>query len=158
MPVKVKVKQTGRVRAPRLDDPQLKIIGDEMVAAQKARWAKGIDTGGQPAKKLSVKYAIRKGAYLRKVGDPRGSSRVIRDMNITGLLVKNFTLRRASAGVIRAENTTREARAHANKAVLYWDMIGFAGSDVKTVMDSYTKQYGLWSLRAFIPITSTGGK
>ena len=107
--------KSGRVRGPNLSDPQLKIIGDAMVAAQKDRWAKGVDAAGQPAKKLSVKYSIIKQAFLHK--------RPIRDNNMTGVLVANFTLRKAADGVIRAENTTKLARAHARRSNSYDQML-----------------------------------
>ncbi|HEX3340607.1 MAG TPA: hypothetical protein VHT68_15720 [Pseudolabrys sp.] len=136
--------KSGRVRGPNLSDPQLKIIGDAMVAAQKDRWSKSIDAAGQPAAKLSVRYAIIKQAVLHK--------RSIRDNAMTGLLVKNFTLRKAADGVIRAENTTRLARLHARRANSYDQMIGFALTDAKVVFDETQAQYGQWVQRAWIPI------
>ena len=136
--------KSGRVRGPNLSDPQLKIIGDAMVAAQKDRWAKGVDAAGQPAKKLSVKYSIIKQAFLHK--------RPIRDNYITGLLVANFTLRKAADGVIRAENTTKLARAHARRSNSYDQMIGFAVSDSKVVLTETQAQYGQWAQRAWIPM------
>jgi len=142
--------KSGRVRGPNLSDPQLKIIGDAMVAAQKDRWAKGVDAAGQPAKKLSVKYAIIKGAYLKREG--RGRGRPIRDNNMTGVLVANFTLRKAADGVIRAENTTKLARAHARRSNSYDQMIGFAVSDSKVVLTETQAQYGQWAQRAWIPM------
>ena len=136
--------KSGRVRGPNLSDPQLKIIGDAMVAAQKDRWAKGVDAAGQPAKKLSVKYSIIKQAFLHK--------RPIRDNYLTGLLVANFTLRKAADGVIRAENTTKLARAHARRSNSYDQMIGFAVSDSKVVLTETQAQYGQWAQRAWIPV------
>ena len=146
----IKVKRTGRVRPPNLSDPQLKIIGDAMVAAQKDRWAKGVDAAGQPAKKLSVKYAIIKGAYLKREG--RGRGRPIRDNNMTGVLVANFTLRKAIDNVIRAENTSREARAHANRAQGFDEMIGFSGPDQVDLFRSVQAEYGAWAKKAWFQI------
>ena len=142
--VQVTVKKSGRVRGPNLSDPQLAAIGNAMVAAQKDRWAKGIDAAGQPAKKLSVKYSIVKQSVLHK--------RPIRDNMMTGLLVKNFTLRKAANGVIRAENTTRLARQHATRANSYDQMIGFAMTDAKVVFDGAQAEYGKYVNTAWIPL------
>ena len=149
--LKIKVKQTGRVRVPNLSDPQLKAIGDAMVAAQKARWAKAIDADGQPAKKLSVKYFFEKRKY-------KGGGTPVRDMNMTGATVANFSLRRAAQNQIRAENTTRAARAHALRAQSYEEMIGFAVSDARVVITESQNQYGEYVKRAWIPVGSTTGR
>ena len=145
--VKIAVQSTGRVRGPNLSDPQLKAIGDRMVAAQKARWARAEDASGQPAAKLSVRYAIIKQAVLHK--------RAKRDMSMTGQTVKNFTLRKAANGVIRAENTTRLERAKALRANSYDQMIGFAVSDTKVVFDEAQAQYGQYVNSAWIPVGPT---
>ena len=150
MPVKVKVKQTGRVKAPRLDNGQLTKIGNLMVKTQKERWAKGLDASGNTAKPLSVKYAILKGQYLKKEG--RGRGRPIRDNNMTGVLVANFTLRKAIDNVIRAENTSREARAHANRAQGFDEMIGFSGPDQVDLFRSVQAEYGAWAKKAWFQI------
>src|SRR5262245_7224379 len=104
--VKIKVKRTGRVRTPQLTDPQMKAIGEEMVAAQKERWRDAINANGVPAKKLSIKYFFIK----RKL---HGGGTPVRDMNLTGKLIKNFQLRKATTNQIRAENTTRKEREKA---------------------------------------------
>src|SRR4029434_2030552 len=85
----VKVKRPGRVKPPNLADPQLKTVGEEMVAAQKLRWSKAINAEGNVAKKLSVKYFFIK----RKV---RGVGRPVHDMNLTGQTIANFILRNAA--------------------------------------------------------------
>ena len=138
------VPKSGRVRGPNLADPQLAAIGAAMVAAQKDRWAKGVDANGQPAKKLSVRYAIIKQAVLHK--------RPQRDNVMTGLLKQNFTLRKAANGVIRAENTTRLARAHATRANSYDQMIGFAVTDAKVIFDGAQAEYGKYVNTAWIPL------
>jgi hypothetical protein len=144
MPISVKVPRTGRVRMPQLDNGPLTTIGKAMVAAQLVRWSKGINAEGNPAKKLSVKYAIIKQKTLHK--------KAIRDMQMTGTLAKNFALRKASNGVIKAENTSRLARDHARRADQYEQMIGFAGSDQITVFNEAEKQYGKWMQTAWIPV------
>lgn len=145
--VKISVQQTGRVRGPNLSDPALKQIGDKMVAAQKDRWAKAVDASGQPAKKLSVRYAIIKQAALHK--------RAVRDMRMTGATIANFTLRKAANGMIRAENTTRLERQKALRANSYDQMIGFAVTDTKVVFDEAQAQYGQYVNTAWIPIGGT---
>ena len=145
--VNIKVQQSGRVRGPNLSDPQLKKIGDAMVAEQKARWARAVDASGQPAKKLSVKYAIIKQAALHK--------RPVRDMHMTGQTIKNFTLRKAAGGRIRAENTTRLERAKALRANSYDQMIGFAVTDAKVVFAEAQVQYGQYVNTAWIPVGPT---
>jgi hypothetical protein len=143
----IQVKQTGRVRGPNLSDPALKAIGDAMVAAQKDRWSKAVDATGQPALKLSVKYAIIKQAFLHK--------RPVRDMRMTGKTIANFSLRRAADGRIRAENTTRLERAKALRSNSYDQMIGFAVSDAKVIFDESQAQYGQWVNKAWIPLGPT---
>jgi len=143
----VTMPQSGRVRGPNLSDPQLKAIGDKMVAEQKARWARATDAAGQPGKKLSVRYAIIKQKYTHK--------RPVRDMFMTGKTVANFSLRKAAGGVIRAENTTRLERAKAMRANKYDQMIGFAVTDAKVVFDEAQNQYGQWLQRAWIPVGAT---
>lgn len=147
MPVKMTVPQTGRMRGPNLSDPQLKAIGDKMVAEQKARWAKAVDADGQPAKPLGVRYAIIKQSFTHK--------RPVRDMKVTGATVANFTLRKAADGKIRAENTTRLERAKALRCQGYDQMIGFAISDAKVVFAEAQAQYGQYVNTAWIPIGGT---
>jgi hypothetical protein len=145
--VKISVTKSGRIRGPNLSDLQLKAIGDRMVAEQKARWAKATDAAGQPAKKLSVRYAIIKQKYTHK--------RPVRDMVMTGKTLANFTLRKAADGRIRAENTTRLERQKAMRANQYDQMIGFAVSDAQAVFDETQKQYGQYVNKAWIPIGPT---
>jgi hypothetical protein len=142
--VQIQVTKSGRVRGPNLADPQLAAIGAAMVAEQKDRWSKAIDANGQPARKLSVKYAIIKQAVLHK--------RPSRDNVMTGLMKQNFTLRKAANGVIRAENTTRLARQHAQRANSYDQMIGFAVTDAKVIFDGAQAEYGKYVNTAWIPL------
>ena len=141
--------RSGKVRGPNLSDPQLRIIGTLMVKDQKERWAKHINAEGQPAKKLSVKYAIIKQQLLHK--------RPYRDMVLTGKLLANFSLRRAANNRIRAENTTRLDRAKAQANQLLDQMIGFAVSDIKDAINNVQVQYGQWAKTAWIPLGNTRG-
>lgn len=145
MPVKVKVKKSGRVKGPNLEDPQLTEIGNEMVRVQKLRWNDGIDAEGNQAKKLSFKYFKEKQKFT-------GQPSPIRDMSMTGDTVKNFTLRRAAQGQIRAENTSRLARSKALRSQDYEEMIGFAGSDQIAIFKATQLQYGIYVQKAWIPI------
>jgi hypothetical protein len=144
-PLKMKVKRTGRVKAPNLSDPQLKAVGEEMVTAQKLRWEKAINAEGNAAKKLSVKYFFIK----RKV---RGVSRPVRDMNLSGQTLANFSLRKAAAGQIRAENSTRITRKRAAGAQNVEQMIGFAGTDQISLFKASQLQYGIYLQKAWVPI------
>lgn len=146
--VNVQVTRTGRVRGPNLSDPQMKAVGDQMVQAQKDRWAKAINADGQPAKKLSVKYYFIKRKY-------KGGGSPVRDMNMTGRTIANFTLRKATNGVIRAENTSRNERAKALRAQSYEQMIGFAVTDSQAVFTEAEKQYGQWLQSAWVPLQGT---
>jgi hypothetical protein len=141
----VKVTKSGRLRGPDLSDPQLKIIGDAMVKAQKARWDDGVNAEGNQAKPLSKKYFFMKRAYTHQTSP-------IRDMKMTGATVANFTLRKANNGTIRAENTSRAGRSHANRAQSFEEMIGFAGSDQIAVFRESQLQYGLFLQKAWVPI------
>jgi len=144
MPVKIKVPRTGRVRAPDLSDPQLKSIGEAMLAAQKDRWSKATNAEGNSAKKLSFRYFKEK-QKLR-------GGRPVRDMIMTGDLAKNFTLRKAANGTIRAENTSKVNRDKAKRCQQYEQMIGFAGSDSKVVFEESLKEYGTYVKRAWWPL------
>jgi hypothetical protein len=147
--LRVKVTKTGRVRGPNLSDPQLKIIGEQMLAAQKQRWAQGLDADGLQAKPLSKQYAVIK---------QKAKGNVLRNMSFTGKTVENFSLRKAADGKIRAENTTRLERAKAQRSQSYDQMIGFAVSDIKVVMNESQKQYQEYVKTAWIPLGSTRGR
>jgi len=142
--VQYKVKGTGRVRGPNLSDPQLKRIGTLMVAEQKQRWANGVNADGQAAKKLSVMYAIQKQQYLHR--------RPFRDMSLTGRTVLNFQLRKAADGIIRAENTRVYERQKARSCQGYDQMIGFAVTDSRAVLDEAKREYGNYVKTAWIPL------
>lgn len=141
----VKVKRAGRVKPPNLADPQLKAIGEEMVTTQKLRWSKAINAEGNTAKKLSVKYFFIK----RKV---RGVGRPVRDMYLSGDTVKNFSLRKAAQGQIRAENSTRVTRKRATGVQGIEPMIGFSGTDQNSLFKASQLQYGIYLQKAWVPI------
>ena len=143
--VGIKVKKTGRLKKPTLDHGALTAIGQEMVAEQKKRWSQGINADGMKAKPLSKPYLYKK-AKIRRTNRP------IRDLNLTGLLLQNFTLRKAINGVIRAEATSRAARKHAVSAQQGDQMIGFSGSDVKEVYEGVAKRYGVLAQKLWVPI------
>jgi hypothetical protein len=145
MSLNIQVKKSGRVRLPTLDDPQLKAIGNVMVAEQKQRWDDGISANGIHGKKLSRRYFFIKRKFTRQVNP-------IRDMKMTGATVANFSLRRASRGVIRAENTTRETRKRATTAQRFEDMIGFAASDQIAIFRASQAQYGDYLKKAWVPL------
>jgi hypothetical protein len=147
MPAKlnVKVKKTGRLRTPQLDQGQLTFMGNAIVVAQKQRWAAGINAEGNVAKPLSKRYAF----YKSKV---TGQTHPKRDMRLFGTAIENFQLRKAVHGTIRAENTTRQARRHAAQAQRADQMIGFAGSDQIKVFGMAQGMYSGYCRRAWVPI------
>jgi hypothetical protein len=145
MPVKVQVKKTGRLKGPNLSDPQLKAIGEEMVKVQKQRWDDGLNAQGNTAKKLSFKYFKEKQKFT-------GQASPIRDMHMTGETVKNFSLRRAAQGSIRAENTSRLARQKATRAQTAEEMIGFAATDQIAIFKASQLQYGIYLQKAWVPL------
>jgi len=132
----VKVKQAGRMKPPNLDNGQLTAIGKQMVAEQLARWARGINADGGAAKPLSKKYTFIK-KYVT------GKRVPIRDNYMTGALVRNFQLRKAADGVIRAEPTQRMTRQHSIRSDQYVQMTGFSPQEtvkiLRNVGDSYQK-------------------
>lgn len=144
-PVVIRVKKTGRMKGPDLSDPALRAIGDEMIKAQFARWDDGLNANGNQAKKLSFKYFKQKQKYT-------GQANPIRDMKMTGELIKNFSLRRAGQGQIRAENTSRSTRGKAQRAQKVEEMIGFAGTDQLAVFKASQDQYGKHLQKAWIPL------
>ncbi len=145
--INIAVKKQGRVRPPNLPDAQLKAIGDVMVKAQKDRWAKHYNAQGVEAQKLTVRYAIIKQAVLHK--------RAYRDMSMTGKTIKNFTLRKAAEGKIRAENTTKLERDKARRANNADQMIGFSMLDTMIISLATQKEFGSWVQRAWIPLDGT---
>jgi hypothetical protein len=144
--LQVKVKRTGRLRKPNLDNGPLTAIGNEMVKAQLARWAASIDAEGNKAKWLTMKYVFIKQKFT-------GVNRPKRDNKMTGALVKNFTLRKATAGVIRAEPTQRLTRLHAMRSQGYEEMIGFAGNDQLVVFRGAEREYGNFLKTAWVPVS-----
>jgi hypothetical protein len=143
--IKVGVKKTVRLRQPKLDGGQLQEIGDAMVAKQKARWGAGINAEDRAAKPLSKRYTFIK-AKIRRTNRPK------RDMNLSGLLLSNFTLRKAINGVIRAEPTSRKAREHARPANNIEQMIGLSGSDSKVIYDRTQAAFGDLAKTMVIPV------
>jgi hypothetical protein len=144
-PFSVHVTKTGKIIKPRLEQGPLLNIGNIAVAEQKKRWAAAIDAEGNAAKQLSMKYLFEKKAFT-------GVNRPKRDMKMTGVTVDNFTLRRAINNQIRAENTSRAARSHANRAQTYEQMIGLAGSDQIAIFKATQAEYGAYLKRAWVPI------
>lgn len=136
MPVdrmQIKVEQSGELAPPILTDAQLMVIGQVMVTAQKSRWHQSIDSTGATAKPLRPVTAKAKVTYGRP---PK------RDMVMTGLTIRDFDVQVATAGVILAGNTSREAQSHARKAQAYDEMIGLAPTDQAIVEAAVERAYG----------------
>ena len=137
---RIAVTESGYLTAPVLSPEQLRYIGDGMVAAQKNRWLHGVNAQDAPAKPLRPVTAKGKVTY---------GAQPIRNMLMTGLMMGNFRLTRASGQVIRAENTSRNARMHARKAQSFETMIGFAPSDENTIFRLAYQAYGIYLERAW---------
>jgi hypothetical protein len=67
-------------------------------------------------------------------------------------MLKNFILRKAINGVIRAENTSREARQHARQAQLHEEMIGLSGSDQAALYRDVQTAYGALAKNAWYQV------
>lgn len=139
---KMSVDQTGQIAPPILTNAQLMVIGQAMVARQKQRWSRAINAMDGTAKPLSAVTAKGKLSFGKKP---------IRDMNMTGLMTANFTLRKATANEIRAENTSRAGRMHARKAQAFEKMIGISPSDRDYLFGLAYRAYGVYLQRAWRP-------
>ena len=139
---KLAVTQSGQLAPPVLSPAQRLELGQVMVDTQKARWAKGINAAGQPAAPLHKTTAKAKRTFGR---------RPIRDMEMTGLVRQNFSLRKASEVELRAENTTVEARRHARQAQLFEKMIGWAPQDETIFFAHAYRAYSVYLKRAWRP-------
>lgn len=145
-PVNLSVVKSGYIAKPTLDNSKLTRIGAGMVREQLARWAKHKNAYGNTAKPLSKRYTFIKKRVL-------GIARPYRDMRgLEGLVIPNFTLRKAANGQIRAENTTRKARQHARQAQGYDEMIGLSGPEQVSILRHVNSEYKALSVRAWIPI------
>jgi hypothetical protein len=141
----VEVKRGGRMQPPNLPDAKLKYIGERMVAAQLDRWSKGVNANGQAAKPLTRRYFFVK-KYIT------GQWRPIRDNNLTGRLVKNFSLRKAQGKVIRAEPTQRLTRMESARCEQYDHMTGFSATDELVVFRSTVEAYSDYVQQAWKPM------
>jgi hypothetical protein len=149
--ISVRVTKSGRIIPARLDNGALTRIGDSMVEAQLKRWSLGLNANGNAARQLANKSFFEKRAYLKKTGANRAP---IRDNNMTGSLVKNFSLRKAISGTIRAEPTQRTTRSHANRAQFYEEMIGFSGPEQVKIYEKSFEEYGKIFTKAWVPIVN----
>jgi hypothetical protein len=136
------VTESGQLKPPVLTQAQLNDIGNRMVLNQKNRWSRGIDADDQAAPPLKPKTAKIKKKY-------KGQGRPIRDMNMTGLTRNNFTLRKATMQMIRAENTSGEGRRRARTAQRFANMIGLAPSEEKSIAIHLYAAYGIYLQRAW---------
>jgi len=132
----------GKLLPPTLTSAQLTEIGKAMVVAQKERWSRGINADDRPARAL---------APVTAKGKQRYGAAPIRNMVMTGLTRDNFTLRKATATEIRAENTSRAGRMHASKAQVFEQMIGLAPSDQDVIFRQAYRAYSLYLQRAWRP-------
>jgi len=145
MPVKIKLKKSGHIKKPKLDNGQMTRIGKDMVSKQLARWAAHKNASGNEAKPLGRKYVFIK----KRI---RGGGTQYRDNHLSGVLIENFLLRKAIGNEIRAENTSRIGREHARGADKYEHMIGFSGPEQSAVLKNAQNEYGQYLKSAWIPL------
>jgi hypothetical protein len=142
--IRFNLDKTGRLKPPVLTSAQLKDIGEQMVKGQKARWARGVNAEGRPARKLHKVTAKGKVTY---------GAKPLRNMVMTGLTKSNFTLRKYTMEQIRAENTSREARRHARQAQLFERMIGISPKEEATIFLHAYRAYGAYLRTSWEPKT-----
>jgi hypothetical protein len=140
MRFRIKVDQTGRVEPPVLTQEQLNDIGETMVRNQKERWTRGVNALDQQARPLAPVTAKGKVTY---------GKRPIRDMEMTGVVRENFTLRKATMTEILAENTSVAGRMHARKAQKFERMIGLAPSERTALFLHAQRAYSIYLKRAW---------
>lgn len=164
MAVRIQVKNSVRIKGPKLDGGALTRIGTVMVSSVKERIGKGVDADGRAAKPLSKSYAIFKSKTLKRTRGI-GTNRPIRDLSLTGKSLQNYSLRRAVDNVIRADATTRDARMKLDQGqyqvrkskgaavrVGFSQMFGFEGKTVQSVLTATRAEYGVYVKRAVIAI------
>jgi hypothetical protein len=138
----IKVDKSGYIAPPLLTDVQLKDIGNVMVQAQKERWSHGINAQDQKARPLAKVTAKGKATFGKNP---------IRDMDMTGVVRQNFTLRKWTMSNIRAENTSRAGRMHARKAQIFERMIGISPRDRDIIFAHAYRAYGFYLQSAWRP-------
>jgi hypothetical protein len=129
---RIRMDKTGQFRAPTLSRAQLKFIGQQMVIGQKQRWSKAINASGAKAKALAARTIKSKIAYGKQP---------IRNMEMTGLVLRNFQLRKWQMEEIRAENTAHAARRHAVKAQRAERMIGLSPQESEAIWRNVYRAY-----------------
>ena len=142
---KLSVDQTGQLAAPVLTPAQLTEIGNNMVKIQKARWARAENVANESAKPLAKTTAKAKQTF---------GQNPVRNMLMTGLVWRDFTLRSATMTEIRAENTSRAGRMHARKAQSFEQMIGFSPAERNEIFGMAYRAYDVYLQRAWRPITN----
>lgn len=135
MQMKLTVKESGKLKALKLNAAQYRQLGNAMLAANKRRIARGINADGNPARPLSKAYE----AIKRKV---RRVARPIRDMRLTGVTMNSYQITRAHGGIIRAEPTTGTARTRAFMAQRLEPMIGFTPVEERAVIKEARAMFG----------------
>lgn len=86
---------------------QMLKLGTVGLAAVKNRVQSGLNAQDAPAKKLSKPYAIRKTKIFKK--------RAIRDLTLSGQMLRNLQVRTVSNNTAQARNTTRRDRQKSNR-------------------------------------------
>jgi hypothetical protein len=100
----VRIWQKKQLRLDHLSFRQFQMVklGTVGLAAVKNRLAAGLGPGDGPAKPLTKRYAIYKSKVLRR--------RAVRDLSLTGSMLRNLTLRTVSENAAKASLTSRKER------------------------------------------------
>jgi hypothetical protein len=107
---------------------QMLKIGTVGLAAVKNRLAAGLGPNDAPAKPLTKRYAIYKSKVLRR--------RAIRDLSLTGNLLRNLTLRTVSEKAAKASLTSRKERIKGQAAERIEPWLVFSPANNRAVMEA----------------------
>src|SRR4030095_1477667 len=135
MQFRIKIKATGKLKAPKVTTAEYRELGNAMVANMKKRIARGINADNMPAAPLSPLYAKYKARA-------RHTRRPIRDMFLTGLTLGSYQVQRAWGGVIRAERSNQTARKRAFINQHLEPMFGFTDSEAEAVVKRARQLFG----------------
>ncbi len=131
--IKVYVKKQIRVDGFNIQQRQMLQLGNVGLASRKDEISRGRNAQGGPAKPLSKRYAIRK-SFLTKLGQGRG--RNIRDLYLTGSMMREWSVRTVSNTEARAGFTTRKNRVKAQENNAIEEFISWSPENTRKVVEA----------------------
>ena len=146
MQIKFEVKQAGSLKPLKLSSDQYRTLGNAMIEANKKRIAKGVNIYDEKAKPLHPRYAKFK-------AKKRGVRRPIRDLNLTGLTLRSFAVKRAYGGIIRCEPSGAVARRRAYFSQFREPLIGFTSYEEKAVVAVVRRMFGRQAQLLWKPVS-----